>query len=310
MKGERSRAKPPRRLSRWLLPALTLALAGCITDFNAMKADINDLKQDNFRLKKDIAELKGNTASIKKDAAALKARAGKLPAKDSLAALRESQTSLYSQVSDTLREMQALSGRFEESKYSVEKELKRLSADMEVLRSRLDGIAAADEVPELVDIKSRLDGMEGDIAFLKAKLAAREAMPRKKKPAGIKASPGDMYDDAYKAFEARQYAEARKKMRALIGAYPDHPLAGNAWFWVGETYYNESGYENAILSYEEVIQKHEGHHKVPDAMLKQAYAFIEIRDKKTAAGILKLLMDRFPKSGMARKAKQKLGTLK
>lgn len=292
-----------------LLPALALLLSACVADYATMKADVNDLKQDNYKLKKDIAELRSALAAIEKGAS-VRSGAGA----ESVAAVRESQTALYTQVSDMLRELQTLNGRFEESKFFVDKELTQLGSDMEILKTKMDNAALPADAAEMRKLVTRLESIEADIALLKAKLDIKEAMPGRQEEttggAKLKIPPGDMYDVAYKAYEAKRYGEARKRMEALVEAYPNHTLAGNALFWIGESYYQEGDYEKAILSYEDVIQKHPGHQKVPPAMLKQAYAFAELGDTKTAKGILRLLVEKFPNADAAGTAKKKLKTLK
>jgi tol-pal system protein YbgF len=285
-----------------LFALLPLLLSGCIPNINAVRADINDLKHEAFQAKKERAALKSALESAQGTGQGA-------PVKESLTALRDSQTTLYSQVSETLREMQTLSGRFEENKYFVDKELKRLASDIEVLKSKLDNITASQDLASSGELKRRIEAMEADISLIKAKLAALGAMPEKDAKKG-KPSPNDIYDDAYRTFEARQYEDAIKKMQMLVAQYPDHVLSGNAKFWIGESYFNLKKYENSILAYEEVITKHKGHRKVPAAMLKQAYAFIEIGDKKAARSVLNDLVDKYPKSEMASKAKEKLAAIR
>lgn len=285
------------------MAAMTLVLSACVQNLAALRADVNDLKHEAFQAKKE-------RAALKSDLEAQEGGKGQaVPPGESVAALRSSQTELYSQVSDTLRQMQALNGRFDENKYYVDKELKRISADLELVKSRLDDIMASRNLAQSGELKGRLESIEADLALLKAKLGAVEAMPGKDTKR-VKPSPNDMYDDAYRTFEAQKYDEAIRKMQALIRDYPDNPLAGNARFWIGESFYSQKKFENAILAYEEVITRHKDHQKVPAAMLKQGYAFLEIGDKKAASVILRELVDKYPASDIAARAKEKLSTIK
>ena len=85
---------------------------------------------------------------------------------------------------------------------------------------------------------------------------------------------------------------------------------GNAHYWIGETYYSEKNYEPAILSFQEVIKNYPTKEKVPAAMLKQSLAFKAINDIKSAKYVLKKLMDGYPKSDEAKKAKELLKEIK
>lgn len=124
-------------------------------------------------------------------------------------------------------------------------------------------------------------------------------------PAGESAS--ELYDRALnKIRENRDYASGRDLMNTFLKRYPKHDLAVNAAYWVGETYYAEKNYEKAILQFEDIIQEFDEHPKVASAMLKQALAFEASGDKATAKLLLQRVIERFPLSDEAKKAKQEL----
>jgi len=65
-------------------------------------------------------------------------------------------------------------------------------------------------------------------------------------------------------------------------------------------------YKKAILEYEEVIKNYPKGNKVPVAMLRQAIAWFEIKEKKAGIIILKNLIKKYPDSDEAKIAKAKL----
>jgi tol-pal system protein YbgF len=282
-----------------MLPALAL-LSSCVSDISAvkdMRTDINELRQDSYQSRRDLEELKK----------AMKGPAGKEGAsQESLEAIRKGQESLFSQVSDTQREVQLLNGKLEETAFQLEKRLQQASADIAALKSRAG--AGGQAVPE--DLRARIESIEAEMGRLKAQVealggggAAKEApQARQKEPSG----PDRAYEEAYAVFKAKRYEEARKKMEEFIKKYPDHKLAGNAQFWIAETYFAEKDYDDAILAYEEVLQKYKGTQKAPAALLRQANAFRELGDKKAARGILKELIAKYPDSEQAKAAKEDL----
>ena len=91
--------------------------------------------------------------------------------------------------------------------------------------------------------------------------------------------------------------------------YPKSDLADNAQFWIGECHMSLEQYEQAILAYQEVIKKHPKGNKVPNAMLRQAVAFAEIKDKTSAKLLLKKVIKEYPNSSEAQIARAKLKTL-
>ena len=69
-------------------------------------------------------------------------------------------------------------------------------------------------------------------------------------------------------------------------------------------------YEQAILSYQKVIKKYPKGNKVPNALLRQAMAFLEIKDKTSSRLLLKKIIKKYPRSSEAKIAKKKLAILK
>ena len=126
-------------------------------------------------------------------------------------------------------------------------------------------------------------------------------------PTPIGESAPELYDRALKTIRENQgFTAGRELMETFLKRYPDHELAVNAAYWVGETYYAEKNYEQAILKFEEIIQKYGDHPKVASAMLKQALAFESTGDQATGKLLLQRVIERFPLSDEAAKAKQKL----
>ena len=68
-------------------------------------------------------------------------------------------------------------------------------------------------------------------------------------------------------------------------------------------------YEQAILAYQEVIKKYPKENKVPNAMLRQSVAFLEIKDETSSKLLLKKLIKEYPSSSEAEIAKTKLKQL-
>jgi len=91
-------------------------------------------------------------------------------------------------------------------------------------------------------------------------------------------------------------------MASFLQRYPDHPLAINAAYWIGEAYYAEKNYEKAILQFEDVIQKYGEHPKVAAALLKQGLAFEALGDRDSARLLLERTVERFPETQEANKA--------
>lgn len=119
--------------------------------------------------------------------------------------------------------------------------------------------------------------------------------------------PAAEYEAALKLIQKDgEFTQGRKNLQAFRQKYPNHELAVNASYWIGEAYYGEKQFENAILQFQDVLKKHPQHNKAAAAQLKQALAFQSLGDKDTAKVLLKKVVKNYPDSPEAKKAQERL----
>jgi tol-pal system protein YbgF len=123
-------------------------------------------------------------------------------------------------------------------------------------------------------------------------------------------TPEDLYRRGVDLVQKQgRYAEGRKVLKQFLDNNQKHSLAVNASYWIGEAYFGEKKYENAILQFQEVIQKYGDHPKVASALYKQGITFQTLGDNQSARTILQKLVDSFPLSEEAKSAKERLKKL-
>jgi tol-pal system protein YbgF len=113
-----------------------------------------------------------------------------------------------------------------------------------------------------------------------------------------------LYDAGIKAFDNRRYKDAVVSFKDFVAAHPNHKLAGNAYFWQGESYFQLKDYARAALAYQEVITKFAGSSKMQSSMLKQGMALYHADKKAAGRERLQELVKRYPNSPEAGRAKQ------
>ena len=123
------------------------------------------------------------------------------------------------------------------------------------------------------------------------------------------AAKNSLYSYAIELNRQRKYTEARGKFQEFIKKYPNDQLAGNAQYWIGETYYSVSDMKNAMKSFQDVLSKFPKSNKIPDAMLKIGYVQEKQGKKQDAVATFQDLLKKYPKSKPATLARQKLQTL-
>ena len=119
-----------------------------------------------------------------------------------------------------------------------------------------------------------------------------------------------LYNASKDSFDQGWFEESMEGFKEFLDRYPKSELADNAQYWVGECYMALKKYDRAIAAYEDVKKKYPEGNKVPDAMLKQAMAFLEKGDETSTRILLKRIVNAFPESDQARVAEQRLETLK
>ena len=119
-----------------------------------------------------------------------------------------------------------------------------------------------------------------------------------------------LYNASKESFDQGRFEEGMEGFKEFLDRYPKSELADNAQYWVGECYMALKEYDRAIAAYEDVKKKYPEGNKVPDAMLKQAMAFLEKGDETSTRILLKRIVSAFPESDQAKVAEQRLETLK
>ena len=230
-----------------------------------------------------------------------------------LNALEEQQKATSRTVSDLLiqvqslnSEFQMLTGRFEEAKYFSEKSSTELLQSKEMLTAKLTELEVS--IGELKKEIEKLKEAAMEKPVQKSPPPKKSAGTEKpEKSAGKPAlSVKDVYLEGYSLLRAGKLAEARTKFTSVLKDFPDNEYMDNARFWIGDSYYKEGRYEDAILSYEDLFKHHPDSDKVPGAMLKQGLAFFAIKDSRTGTIILEKLIDKYPASEQAALARKKL----
>ena len=114
-----------------------------------------------------------------------------------------------------------------------------------------------------------------------------------------------VYDEAYTALKEGKYKEAEDIFRTFIEKYPEDKLVGNANYWLGETYYAQGLYSEAIGFFAKGISVYKDNIKAPDNLLKLGLCMEKLGKKDEACGAFKNLSVEFPKASDEIKEKAK-----
>lgn len=102
------------------------------------------------------------------------------------------------------------------------------------------------------------------------------------------------YDAAYAAFTQKQYAQAEAGFREFVRDNPKDRLAGDATYWLGESYLRQNKPKEAAQQFLKVTQEHGKSGKAADAMLKLGVSLSSLGAKDQACATFAELGRKFP----------------
>jgi len=261
---------------QFLMMVVMTGLTGCASQgaLDSTRYDVDEVRTRVSTLEKNLGGIR-NESREEIDSIAKNLRSD-------VADVRKLSADIQATIDSTKSEMQAMNGKLDDMSISLKKPTEDLARYREDADKRI--IALEDRI---IKFQSTLDELT-------------------KKAGEVAQTPDSVYMKGLDTFKAGDMPAARGIFTKFLEQYPQHELAANAHYWIGETHYSEKSYEPAILAFQDVIKNYPTKDKVPAAMLKQAMAFNAINDTKNAKYVLKKLGEAFPRSDEAIKAKELL----
>jgi tol-pal system protein YbgF len=108
------------------------------------------------------------------------------------------------------------------------------------------------------------------------------------------ATAEEQYSQAFSLLSQANYDQAEQALQAFLQEHPDHRLAGNAKYWLGETHYVRGQYQDAAVAFAEGYQTYPNSTKAPDNLLKLGKSLSALGQTNDACGTYGELLRRFP----------------
>jgi tol-pal system protein YbgF len=124
------------------------------------------------------------------------------------------------------------------------------------------------------------------------------AGPASAEPPGV-GSTTEQFNHAFGLLKQSDYTGAEAALRAFIETHPNDPLAGNAQYWLGQTYYARNKYPEAAAAFAEGYKRFPKGPKAADSLLYLSMSLARSDQKKNACLTLEQLDQSFPNSAPA-----------
>jgi tol-pal system protein YbgF len=215
------------------------------------------------------------------------------------------------------QDLRTVTGRLEEVSYQLRKLEDRLNkavADMDYRLSQVkagaEGGAAASEAPAREGAGAVAAGGGGVASTPRPRsevppaetepaktggAAPAAGPPASSQTAGLPPkTPREQYARAFSLLEKRNYEEAGAGFSEFLKSSPDDPLADNARYWLGETYYARGEYARSAEIFLNAYEKNKAGPKAPDILLKLGLSLAGLDKKKEACASFRELNRAFP----------------
>ncbi len=218
---------------------------------------------------------------------------------------------LLSQTSDKLDRLSAGQAVIEHNLSTLDGRLSAptmaTSAKLDALATQVSGLRAVIE-----EILPAIDRLSGDARDIKTHLSQ---LPP---PSGD--LTGDGSETAINASEAifegglQDYMRgnienARGQFMDYLALYPNNQRAGEAQYYLAETYYSAAEYDEAVRQFDQVYKRYPLSPMAPDALYKQGMAYMKLRKRDAAQQAFEDVIKRFPDKPVAQHARAELNGL-
>ena len=156
-----------------------------------------------------------------------------------------------------------------------------------------------------VEAKYAAEKLRADKAEESARNTVQAQKVEEEKSAPVSTST---YDAALKAFNSRKYDAAAKGFKAIVDGGSNVDLANRAKYWLGETYFAQKKYKEALLLFQESL-KLKNSEKKADAQFMIAQTYDRLGNKVNAKAAYEKVVKDYPMSKNVKRAKARWAKL-
>ncbi|WP_316860633.1 tol-pal system protein YbgF [uncultured Cohaesibacter sp.] len=106
--------------------------------------------------------------------------------------------------------------------------------------------------------------------------------------------PATDYDTAYGFILNGNYHEAESAFQQFVNAYGGDRLAPNAYYWLGESKFQQGQYRDAIQVFLDAYSQFPNVQKSPEMLMRTGMALRQINEKDAACATFEELLQKFP----------------
>ncbi|HKI04172.1 MAG TPA: tol-pal system protein YbgF [Thermoanaerobaculia bacterium] len=258
--------------------AAALAAAGCVSaqDIEGLQSQLSDIQRQMLQMQK--------LAPSKQEVANLETNVGQ-----QMQSLLKTEADMQVKLQDLSSQIEALQAKLEDTNYRLSQLSQQIAASNQELKSFRSESAARQAAPA--------PAAEGT-----------DAPPAPPPPGGGGggADPKSLYDAAYNDYLKGNYDLSLRSFQEYLANFPNTDLSDNATYWMGESYYRQRRFRQAIEQFDAVLSRYPRSEKVPGALLKKGYSHLELGERSQGVVQLQHVIRQHPRSDESNLARQRL----
>lgn len=225
---------------------------------------------------------------------------------------------LLMMLQETQSRLEATTAEIETMRFEFEKlkkELEKINADtslrLKEVEEKLSQTTTRTAAVEEVIFKAQEEQKKAEQQRIqeekleKQKKAAAEKAEKERKEK-LKASygakkPQALYDEALALLNKKNYQKSQEAFKAFLELHPKNGLAGNAQYWLGESYYAQGKYDLAAIAFADGYKNYQTGTKAPDLLFKLGMTLSRLKKKNEACVAFDSFEKQYPKVSGAMK---------
>ncbi len=188
-------------------------------------------------------------------------------------------------------------GRLDEMEYKIrqlDSKIEMINKDIDVRMSLLEGKdITQNATSQQVKEEEKFEPVTAKFApkSLTGESVASQELAPIKQP-----SVQDIYKNGLEALKAKKYDLSQKSFNKILDKHSSDKLAGNAQYWLGESFYAQAKFEEAAVAFAKGYQGYENSAKKADSLLKLGMSMLSLGKNEEACAAFVSLPIEFPKA--------------
>ena len=257
--------------------------------------------QDVQILKQQVLELDKKIGSHQEELKTIQQQMGEIIAL--IRALQSQQVSMQEDQKKVPAQYQILLEKLD----AMNVQLSRFSVDLMEIKNA--SLPLLQQVEQAEDSGESQKEEQGPPAKEETGVDLQEGEEESKSPLPPNLSPQEIYNMAYADYLKGNFSLAIDGFKIYLDNFSQSPFADNALYWIGECYFSQKEYEEAISRYNQLILNYPLGDKIPAAYLHKGISLMELDRNEEALSVFKLMVSKYPLEEETKIAQEKIKEL-